>query len=288
MMTRWRAANISTAVMVLLLLSFLCATKASLENTWKIDGPHVHLSHGNNVKAFQLQYFVSDKAKFARYTIFQGNNCEQAFEEGTEVVRGNGQVVTTIAAPLSKEEEEDDDDDESTKAPPSYTMTIIDNPSGDGQIASVKLVPTTSTTTKTVAPRSSSMFGWVSSLHSWITGDDKNILHFCLRMGLWLPPEAGEQEVNFRETNVKVTLGGDDGKTIQSVELEARPMNPVQVHILGGKVKSGGDPIQKEDDDEGHEAVEKQGESLQEETEDTATSKEQESVENNEASNDEL
>jgi hypothetical protein len=59
-------------------------------------------------------------------------------------------------------------------------------------------------------------------------------------MGLWLPPEAGENEVNFRETNVKVTLQADPYSVLNvlNVELEDCPMNEIDVIIAGSKMKA--------------------------------------------------
>jgi hypothetical protein len=206
-------------------------TNASLQDVWRIKGPTAKTTAATT---FQLEYAISDRAKYARYKLFHKDCKEEFVDEETPMVKGDGNVVET---------------EEEGATSPFYTMTLLPDPSGNGQIASVKLAPTVVATQPKSAPWSSSVSEVLSWLSSWIWGGD-NSLHFCIRMGLWLPPQAGAMEVNFRETNVEVILG--ENGVVQKVELEARPMNPVSVHIAGAKLKS---TVQKEDEAEGEETV---------------------------------
>jgi hypothetical protein len=230
--------------------TFLSLVKASLEDTWKIDGPRAKIkispvNNDNNAaeknsdskllpcdtcrspQAFQLEYSISNKVKLARYKVFQ-LDCNNEFEVGTELVQGTGDII------------------EKEGSGPFYTMDISSNPLDDSQIASVELVPTIAASTNETSARSYLM-DLYSVISAYLFGDDvahTTTVRFCIRMGLFLPPEAGGMEVNFRETNVIVTLRED--LSVQHVELEARPMNPVTVHIAGAKLKSD-TPIQKMD-----------------------------------------
>ncbi|KAG7343413.1 hypothetical protein IV203_021358 [Nitzschia inconspicua] len=202
---------------------------ASLEDDWKIDGPIV-VDTASTVpkdkKSFRLQYLISNQAKHAQYKLFQ-QDCQEIFAEGTQITQGNGDAI--VAA-------------EQGAVAPAYTMSTFPNPSGHGQIASVDIAITSTATVAKTVPLSSLSDGILSWLYSWIPGNNNNNRHaivFCIRMGLSLPPEVGGMEVNFRETNVKVTLG-NDVSTIHSVDLEPRPVNSLTVQILGTEVKTDG------------------------------------------------
>ncbi|KAG7372569.1 hypothetical protein IV203_018712 [Nitzschia inconspicua] len=217
-------------------LSLITLTDASLEDDWKIDGPIVVATASTvpkDKKSFRLQYLISDQAKRAQYKLFQ-QDCQEIFAEGTQNIQGNGDAV--VAA-------------EQGAVAPAYTMSTFPNPSGHGQIASVDLAITSTAIVAQTIPLSSLSDGILSWLYSWIPGNNnsnnsnndnnRHTVVFCIRMGLSLPPEVGGMEVNFRETNVKVTLG-NDVSTIQSVDLEPRPVNSLTIHILGTEVKTDG------------------------------------------------
>jgi hypothetical protein len=205
----------------------------SLEDRWRIGGPGVKAYPSREADksspnacgtcssplAFQIEYVVSQDVKYAYYQIFK-KDCKEVFEDGKEIVKGTGVAV------------------ERNGNPNLYKMTLS-NIDTDNQLASVEFVPT-----------EASAISWWSSMMFWKTQPSKSdeVLEFCIRMGLWLPPEAGDIEVNFRETNViaaykdtpMLTESGLSTKfrRVELVVLDPLPMNPVAVTVFGNSLKS--------------------------------------------------
>mmetsp|Transcript_31459 Transcript_31459/g.52515 ORF Transcript_31459/g.52515 Transcript_31459/m.52515 type:complete len:275 (-) Transcript_31459:250-1074(-) len=251
--------------------------RASLEDRWKIEGPRTtdlsSSSNNNNDCAtcssplvFPLEYTINRHVKYARYRIFQ-KDCTEEFEEGKEPVKGSGDAIK----------------DKEGGNGPFYSMTLKpDRENPDDQIAVVEFMP---------IDVSSS---WWESLFWWNQKQQSqpDVIEFCIRMGLWLPPEAGEVEVNFRETNVKVTFQDktaltttEDGKSstnirrIDSITLDPRPLISVNVTVFGGSVSSQNKPVCKGEECESDKQEEESEEVVsQEETK----SREEESITNEE------
>ncbi|KAL3902870.1 MAG: hypothetical protein SGILL_010666 [Bacillariaceae sp.] len=252
-----------------LLLSLLLQRPAqsSLQDNWRIDGPTAKTSSQGGSSSFLLEYTVSERAKFARYRIFQ-KGCKDEYK-----IEGEDEE--------SKEEDEDGNNDNKKNAPEapvlgageaagvaekhSFAMNLASSSTNEeDQIASVKLdIPNKTNENSDSLPSISdlSFSEMVSVLTSWWSGQTK--VEFCIRMGLWLPPEAGEIEVNFRETNVMVALDVKE-HTIVSVELEDCPMNEVDVILPFAKMKTSADTVEKKE--EPHNPEKEQMESKSEET----------------------
>jgi hypothetical protein len=203
--------------------------EANLEDRWMILGPDVKAYPTKEEEksspnacgtcsspvAFQIEYIVSKDIKYAYYKVLQ-KDCTEEYEPGTEIVTGTGEAVQRNGDGNL------------------YTMTLSNIVDTDNQLASVEFVPA-----DTQAP------SWWSNMMFWKTKPNRsdNILEFCIRMGLWLPPEAGDIEVNFRETNVLaaytespvLTESGEatSFRRVNIVVLDPRPMNNVTVTVFG-------------------------------------------------------
>ena len=87
---------------IIALALLLGHTDANLAERWKIEGPRAEIEPDtSSSSAFQLEYTVSDKVRFARYKLFQ-TSCKEAFgqSEGDDAtailkapVTGSGDVV---------------------------------------------------------------------------------------------------------------------------------------------------------------------------------------------------
>jgi len=196
---------------------------ADLKNAWDIIGPNGKkcLPEGDvgslltgsainsticddSSSAIRLNYTIHKNAKYAKYKIFQ-KECQEEFEVGTEPIQG-------IMPP-----------DEDSK------IALSLSPSTDGYdtiAASFEIRPTKDYLSSP----------WWRRLSN--TEKQQLTIEFCVRMGLWLPPEAGQIEVNFRETNVVVSFnkessGEGDGYIVNSVELNAKELVGIKINLMG-------------------------------------------------------
>ena len=155
--------------------------------------------------SFQLEYTISSTPKYARYRILK-KNCREAYKPGQEPVMAKAPVVQQ-----QQQQSVDDGDtkDHNTAGQVMYIPTIEPSETNrQNQKVTAKFVAK-------VPPRWSSSSGNGDDDDD----DDDDSLEFCVRLGLFLPPQAGEMEVNFRETNVKMLFenidddvdGGGDG-----------------------------------------------------------------------------
>jgi hypothetical protein len=192
-----------------------------------------------------LEYTISTHAKFARYKILP-KDCTEQFEPGTEPVKGTGKVA-----------------DMKESNGQFYSMTLIrSDDNNDDQIALVEFLPTEIAASSWASSAVSWLWSWWNSKQD---GGTPDVIEFCIRMGLWLPPEAGEIEVNFRETNVMVTfrdhkslttthVGGESVavRRVDNVVLDPRPMHDVTVKLMGAGVKEvkRKEPAKEEKEDE--------------------------------------
>jgi len=209
-----------------------------LKNMWDIQGPNGKkclavadaidsISCDDSSSVIRLEYKIHEKAKYPKYQIFQ-KECQEYFEAGTEPIRG-------ILSP-----------DEDNRIALSLTPTSDGN---DAQTASLEILLTEDSL-------SSSLWRRLSNMEQ-----EHKTIEFCVRMGLWLPPEAGNMEVNFRETNVsmkftKKTTGEGNRYVFDSFVLNPKELVGISVN-LGSTVKVKND--EKEDppeDSSGEERVE--------------------------------
>mmetsp|Transcript_22529 Transcript_22529/g.53222 ORF Transcript_22529/g.53222 Transcript_22529/m.53222 type:complete len:333 (+) Transcript_22529:86-1084(+) len=136
------------------------------------------------VRSFQLEYTISSTPKYARYRILK-KNCREYYKPGQEPVMAK--------APVAQQQQsvEDGDTKDHTRGQIMYIPNIEPSETNSqDQKVTAKFVAK-------VPPRLSS-------------DDDDATVEFCVRIGVFLPPQAGEMEVNFRETNVKMSFENID------------------------------------------------------------------------------
>lgn len=145
--------------------------------------------------AFQLTYGVHRHPKTIKYRIFQ-KGCLHEFEGGNFPLVGSGGL--------------DSHGDDVTG--PYYVVTPrqLDADDTSNQTVAIEFIPTE-------------------------MGEKQDRIEFCIRMGLWLPPEAGGLEVSFRQTNVVVTFAHNEqfDRIVQSVELDPLPLVAVTLNVFG-------------------------------------------------------
>jgi hypothetical protein len=150
----------------------------------------------------RLDYTIHKNAKHPKYQIFQ-KECQEEFEAGTEPIRG-------IMSP-----------DEDNR------IALSVSPTSDGYDTVTALLEVRLT-------KDSLSSSWWRRLSN--TEKQQHTIEFCVRMGLWLPPEAGKMEVNFRETNVAVTFNKKassehDGYVVNSVALHPKKLVSISVKL---------------------------------------------------------
>jgi hypothetical protein len=216
-----------------------------LKNVWDIQGPNGKkclavgeadfspvadaidsISCDDSSSVIRLEYKIHEKAKYPKYQIFQ-KECQEYFEAGTEPIRG-------ILAP-----------DEDNRVALSLTPTSDGN---DALTASLEIL-------LTEVSLSSSLWRRLSNMEK-----EHQTIEFCVRMGLWLPPEAGNMEVNFRETNVsmkfnKQTSGEGNRYVFDSFVLNPKELVRISVN-LGSTVKVKDEKEDPPEDSSGEERVE--------------------------------
>jgi hypothetical protein len=134
---------------------------------------------------FQLMYDISSTPRYARYRILQ-KNCREYYNPGHEPVMAKAPVAKDTSAATAVE------GGEKNRHATMYIPTISPSATDEnGQTVVATFVAKN--------PRRGS-------------SQDEGI-EFCVRLGLFLPPEAGEMEVNFRETNVKLSFQVIDNDT---------------------------------------------------------------------------
>lgn len=227
----------------LLILLPLCSLRQAvhaetdLKNAWDIQGPigKKCLVTGSDVdaavpaesdtistvcddssSAIRLEYTIHKNAKYPKYQIFQ-KGCEEVFDIGTEPVRGTMSPGEDNRTALSF-------------SPASYDH--------DEVTATIEILPT----------KDSLSSPWWRRLSN--TELQQHTVEFCIRMGLWIPPQAGNMEVNFRETNFVVTFNktsGDDNDdkseesdrdessdyVVDSVTVDPKPLIGISVSLMG-------------------------------------------------------
>lgn len=146
--------------------------------------------------AFQLTYDVHKHQKIIKYRIFQ-KDCRQEFQGRDVPLVGSGKIDNST-----------DDAGESFYVV--QRSKLNDDDDSSNQAVSIEFIPTD-------------------------IGEKLDIIEFCIRLGLWLPPESGGLEVNFRQTNVVVTFADDQEfvRIVQSVELDPLPLVAVTLNIFG-------------------------------------------------------
>lgn len=281
----WALAFIVTFFVLSLFVSIV--VEAGLGEVWKIENPtarwHFSTSSDNGDPGefssssssstsspssplfFQLEYAVSDRAKVARYRIFQ-KGCREEYKLGREPVLARGPLVL-----------------------PSTTTTPTtegDNLQGTAEI--MKAVPKSPMYSPTFQPSLTNPKEQIVVVRLEVpkVRSSQSVVEFCVRLGLFLPPAAGDTEVNFRETDVTLTFESDsddehvvDGSSnnirsestpslvdtvwsfvsswlplswedvrLKSVHLEPCPLREVDIRIMGG-------PTTKKEDVEKEETI---------------------------------
>jgi hypothetical protein len=183
---------------------------------------------GNSSSVIRLHYAIHKNADYPSYRIFQ-KECEEEFEAGTEPIVGSMPPDEDKRINLSKSATSDLDE----RVTASLEILLA-----DGSLTSP----------------------WWRRLTS--NEEQEKTIEFCIRMGLWLPPQAGKMEVNFRETNVamifeKEANGERDGYVVKSVVLEQKELISVNVNLMGS---SSAGKIEGEQEDEIEGSIEKKDE----------------------------
>ncbi|KAL3915519.1 MAG: hypothetical protein SGILL_005614 [Bacillariaceae sp.] len=218
---------------IITLALLLRQAHADLAERWKIDRRGSKIPQDGSASSFQLEYTVSDKVQFARYKIFQ-KGCKEEF--------GVSEGERTVQAPVKGSGEVAGDPEKKHRA---LQLTPDKDSSNDDQIASVTFTIAAPSEEAADSTPSYSISDLVSTVMSYFS--DEITIEFCIRVGLWTPPEAGDMEVNFRETDVAVSIKSAD-KSVVKVDLEDCPMNEIDVRIFGqsaSKIEKGDLPPPK-------------------------------------------
>mmetsp|Transcript_22527 Transcript_22527/g.53204 ORF Transcript_22527/g.53204 Transcript_22527/m.53204 type:complete len:334 (+) Transcript_22527:86-1087(+) len=175
---------------------------AGLGEMWRIEDPMAVLLSpaGENPPAtsdgtetdgtgkemsFQLEYTISSTPKYARYRILK-KNCREYYKPGQEPV--------IAKAPVAQQQQQQSVEDGDTK---DHTR---------GQIMYIPTIEPSETNSQDQKVTAK----FVAKVPPRISSDDDDTVEFCVRIGVFLPPQAGEMEVNFRETNVKMSFENID------------------------------------------------------------------------------
>ena len=226
--------NFVFSFLILLSLLFSGLEGGTLSERWEIVGPHAmkcpqsgsdtivkatektaqDSSSSSSIcsdptSAIRLEYSISKLTKYgeAKYRI-KKKDCDEDFASGTEPVRG----ITSQNKDNTKKGNE-----------PFSLMSLSSESDNDGSItASVEL---------SLANASSpSLLSWLWSKTKKVQDDGNRTVEFCIRMSLWLPQPGGD-EVNFRESNVAVTLAQRRGIVIDSIMVNPKKLKTVKVNI---------------------------------------------------------
>lgn len=242
----------------LLILLPLCSLRQAvradtdLKNAWDIQGPigKKCLVTGSDVdaaptesdisstvcddssSAIRLEYTIHKNAKYPKYKIFQ-KGCEEVFDIGTEPVRGSMSPGEDNRTAL-------------VFSPASYNDDTV--------TATLEILPT----------KDSLSSPWWRRMSN--TELKQHTVEFCIRMGLWLPPQAGNMEVNFRETNFVVTFNktsdddNDNDKSeesdrdessdyfVDSVTVNPKELVHIAVNLMGATASTVKGKIEKNDE----------------------------------------
>lgn len=209
---------------------------SALRNAWDIDGPNGIRCLGKGIDStkssdsgignsiacedsssvLRMEYNIHKNAKYPKARIYQ-KDCNDQFEAGTAPIQAtvlpeeNG-TVDLLSLPLSTRSDTD-----------------------DAAIASIEILPN----------KDFFVPSWWQRFAS--SEKPEYNVEFCIRMGLWLAPEAGNLEVNFRETNVSITFvkistdktsGNDYEYVMDSFVLTPKKMVSINVVVGGTKVVS--------------------------------------------------
>jgi len=194
-----------------------------LKNIWDIQGPELKKCRNtgsdddsicnHSSSAIRLDYIIHKRNKYAKYRIFQ-KECAEAFDAGTEPVRGSKMIPGRDNL---------------------FSLTLSP-PTGDEDdkiLASLEIRPTDDALTPS----------WWQRLTS--NANQEQTIEFCIRMGLWLPPEAGGMEVNFRETNIAlqyIKQDNGDGYVFNDSLIDPKVPRSVTVKLSASR------SIEKEED----------------------------------------
>lgn len=182
---------------------------AGLQSRWDIAGPdgRTCLAEGDSNKicddassVIRLDYTINKDVKNAKYQIFQ-KNCEVKFDAGTSPIEG------TVSL---------DNDN--------YAAISIPPPSNDNATVTASI--------EIRAQQEYLLSPWWRRMSG--TEKEQQSIEFCIKMSLWLPPDAGDMMVNFRETNVIVSFERKEGVdseeyVVNGVVLEPKPLKTVTV-----------------------------------------------------------
>ena len=184
---------------------------SGLRSLWDIKGPdgRTCLAEGESTNicdgessVIRMDYIIHKNVKVAKYQILQ-KECEEKFEAGAAPIEG---IVSS------------DDDD--------YAALSISDPSDD--------VDTVTASIELRAQQDYLSSPWWRRMSS--TEKQQQSVDFCVEMSTWLPPDAGDMMVNFRETNVNVLFNrkeGVDGEEffVSGVVLEAKPLQSITIKV---------------------------------------------------------
>lgn len=206
---------------ILFCCSLRCrADPGQLESLWNIQDPEAKICRArgeldnlppnstitskicdNRSSVIQMEYTIHQNAKFPKYKIFQ-KDCQAEFEDGTEQVKSSVSPDEDGRFDLAK---------------------TAGSSGGDSVTASLEIL---------LAEGSLKTSWWQLLTFS---EREPQTIEFCIHMGLWLPPQAGKMEVNFRDTNVAVTFDKDG--SITNITLDTLELKSVKIDLAGGSLK---------------------------------------------------
>uniref|UniRef100_A0A7S0XK33 Uncharacterized protein n=1 Tax=Pseudo-nitzschia delicatissima TaxID=44447 RepID=A0A7S0XK33_9STRA len=205
-----RRSWLSVFLKIFALYSLQCtANVLDLKNKWDIQGPEAKICGAtvcdNSSSVIRLDYTIHKNAQFPKSRIFQ-KGCKEEFEAGTEPVLGG----------VSPDEDN--------------RIDLTKSAASDG------LDTVTASLDIRLTEDSLKSSWWQKFAYS---ENQQKTVEFCIRMGLWLPPQAGKVEVNFRETNIAVILdkkessSDRDGYAVSSVVLDPIELVSIEVNLMG-------------------------------------------------------
>jgi hypothetical protein len=170
-----------------------------LKDRWNIGGPEAiwETSEESCSQAFMLEYTVSNDVRHPHYQIYH-KNCQEVHPHADELFA-------------------------------SASLELV-QPPGDEEHQNVLVV---------LNPKANDEEEHSAWYHYFLKRpNEKPALEFCVRMSLWTGPNPeGDVEVNFRATDVQVTLEKreSDGKAnIRNVQLRHHNLRKVELRLQGG------------------------------------------------------
>jgi hypothetical protein len=180
------------------------AAASRLKDRWNIGGPEAiwESSEESCSQAFMLEYMVSDDVRHPHYQIYQ-RNCQEVHPHADELFAS---AYLELVQPPGDEEHQ--------------KVLVVLNPKAKDE---------------------EEHSAWY---HYFVQRpNEKPVLEFCVRMGLWTGPNPeGDIEVNYRSTDVQVTLEkreSDGTANIRNVQIQNHKLRKVEVRLQGGGIKCG-------------------------------------------------